>query len=479
VRIYLDGIELAAVDPRSGGILDNAEIPLWTLDEVRIVRGAGELRVYLTSASVVNTIPYTRLDILTGADETSVFGVWFGRRFKGGQILQVGGTQFATRSRLNSGSGDRGSYFLRVGTARPGLSIDAMVLKSARFREAQERSDGSAALPPFDGSRTDAYFRTTVGKPDSGAWVQLVAASMNVDERTPGTGPAVPQEGEAPADTSRTESQYLLATGSTFGFLKAMAIARFRSVDRIRSSELSGSAHASFGALQLGARLQRDTRDSTTLGELSATASPLPFLKLSGSVGQRIGFGESAGPDQLFANVDLALAAGKLWLHGGAIVRDSALLAPPTVFGGNLAPHAQPSALGNYARVNGAVWRDVRVDLSTISWDTDGRYLPKTESKATLFLDSWALHKFPNRTFHIHAGVTLESRSTVSFPTAGDGTLTAEGYSSISSLVEIRIVSAVISWQNRNIRGLEQSQVPGLQLPRRYNVYGVRWVLWN
>ena len=35
VRVFLDGVEMDALDPRTGNVLDLAEIPIWTLEEDR------------------------------------------------------------------------------------------------------------------------------------------------------------------------------------------------------------------------------------------------------------------------------------------------------------------------------------------------------------------------------------------------------------------------------------------------------------
>ena len=44
VRVFMDGLEFDPLDTRAGGVLDLVEVPLWMLEEVRVERGAGELR---------------------------------------------------------------------------------------------------------------------------------------------------------------------------------------------------------------------------------------------------------------------------------------------------------------------------------------------------------------------------------------------------------------------------------------------------
>ena len=40
-------------------------------------------------------------------------------------------------------------------------------------------------------------------------------------------------------------------------------------------------------------------------------------------------------------------------------------------------------------------------------------------------------------------------------------------------------MSAVVSWQQRNLLGQEYQFVPGYGSPHRINIYGVRWDFFN
>ena len=66
------------------------------------------------------------------------------------------------------------------------------------------------------------------------------------------------------------------------------------------------------------------------------------------------------------------------------------------------------------------------------------------------------------------------------FPTNGvPPILAASGYRTISTLLEIRILSATVSWQFRNLLGEPYAQVPTFRMPRQTNFYGVRWEFYN
>ena len=40
IRVFYDGLAFDELDPRAGGVLDLTQVPLWTLEELRIERGA-------------------------------------------------------------------------------------------------------------------------------------------------------------------------------------------------------------------------------------------------------------------------------------------------------------------------------------------------------------------------------------------------------------------------------------------------------
>ena len=61
----------------------------------------------------------------------------------------------------------------------------------------------------------------------------------------------------------------------------------------------------------------------------------------------------------------------------------------------------------------------------------------------------------------------------------GTGVLPAAGEHAVSGLLEIRIATAVVSWQVRNVVGSRNYLAPDYLRPRTTNFYGVRWEFWN
>ena len=90
------------------------------------------------------------------------------------------------------------------------------------------------------------------------------------------------------------------------------------------------------------------------------------------------------------------------------------------------------------------------------------------------------LRQFPKSSgnFGLLASVYHEYRSTATFPIGSD-TVSIPGYRTLNGRLEIRILSATISWQFRNLLGERYAQVPFFIMPRQTNFYGVRWEFFN
>ena len=87
IRLFVDGIEMDAIEPRNGGTIDLTDVQLWTLDELVVERAAGEVRVWMRTWTVERTTPYTRADIFTGDLNTNAFRGLFARRWRNGRFL--------------------------------------------------------------------------------------------------------------------------------------------------------------------------------------------------------------------------------------------------------------------------------------------------------------------------------------------------------------------------------------------------------
>jgi hypothetical protein len=71
-----------------------------------------------------------------------------------------------------------------------------------------------------------------------------------------------------------------------------------------------------------------------------------------------------------------------------------------------------------------------------------------------------------------------EFRGPTAFPLAG-GDVSVGASKTITGLLEIRILRAVVSYQQRNLLSYQYFVVPGFEMPRVLAIYGVRWDFWN
>jgi hypothetical protein len=218
------------------------------------------------------------------------------------------------------------------------------------------------------------------------------------------------------------------------------------------------------------------TIDSVARVDAIAEFSPLSCVSLLGSAGRTT---DSEGNKQLKASYvkgQAALRIKNLWFLGGVIRRDSVQLAAPRVFDTLFVAQAEPSATGYTVGIRGQVWRLLHADVSAVRWnDTTGFYRPRYQTRSEIFLHTNLIDRFPSGNFGLTASLVHEYRSNVNFPTADGVVRTAGGYRTISTLLEIRVLQATVSWQFRNFLGERYSQVPSFLMPRQTNFYGVRW----
>jgi hypothetical protein len=75
--------------------------------------------------------------------------------------------------------------------------------------------------------------------------------------------------------------------------------------------------------------------------------------------------------------------------------------------------------------------------------------------------------------------VQHEYRSATIFAVSDTEFVTIAGSRVPGALLEIRIASAILSYQYRNFTRERYELVPGAQMPVGVNIYGVRWEFFN
>jgi hypothetical protein len=480
VRVFYDGVEIDNLDSRTGGVLDLSTVQLWSLEHLSVERSAGEVRIYMRSWRAENTDPYTRVDIATGNEDTNLYRGFYGKRFDNGGVLQFGGQQFGVRSPRFAGSGDALSLMTRLGIAKKGWSLDAFVLRHHGTRDIERAVVGRPPVLSLDATTTDAYIRAAVGGVESGPWAQVTVASLAFKGTT---GPDRNVSATALADTlerRQSETQYNLSAGYTLG------PARFEVGDRLRV--LGGTKYnGASGRLDLvtpigvvNGFVEHDGFRKTTNADAGIRAQPLPFIALSGSVARSIPVtsGGSGQPTTTSARAEVGLKLFGPWVSAGFITSDRGPGLAPVVYDTLLLPTEAGRVSGRTASIRGPIRGGFGIDAWVTKWDTAGRYQPLYQSRSEINYSNNFAKRFPRGDFEIRAAGIFEYRGHTTFP-LGAGGVQTDIAKTLSGLLEIRIMRAVLSYQQRNILGYPYQVVPGFDMPRVLAIYGVRWDFWN
>jgi len=508
IRVYFDGLEYDGLDPRTNQVLDLSHVPLWTLEELRIERGATEIRVYTRTWRVDRTTQYTRTDISTGDMQTNTYRGYFGKRWTGGEGLQVGAQQYGTTPpNRTSVSSDEISVSARVGWAKRGWSVDAFALRTSDNRGVSTPQLFAQVIPISDSIanlqsvRMDTYFRAGYGDPERGAWFQALVGGSSF-QINHGSGSTTATATDTVPDSTYWRAQYVLSGGLTAGPLRIQAAERMRVQSQRHLFTPSVQAEFTTGPLALEAFAEGRGPDSLNRAEATARLTPLPFVSFLGTAG--VSNNRHTADSSLtskFLRAEAAIRLLGLWLGGGVVRRDSLLLDPPIVYGSlwvdttingattrihrnTLLPVLEPPATGLTARIDGPLYKAIRANVFAIRWnDSAGYYRPRYQTRSEIYLQTNWLSRFPSGNFGVLISLSHEYRSQTLFPFSRTGTnpipVSVPDSRTLNFHLEIRIVSATAFYQFRNMSGQPYELVPGYVMPRLNQFYGVRWEFWN
>lgn len=493
VRVFLDGVEFDAIDPRSGPVLDFAVLPLWQLDEVSVERAAGELRVHLRTWRVDRTTALTRTDVTTGTENTNLYRGYFGKRLHNGGAIQMAAQQFSTTSPRTGGDGSSLQVFGRLGWSWKRWSVDGTWHRLGIDRAATIRFPLAPALtsangaPAFRGSLGSAYGRIAWGDPDAvGApWVQFLAATQSAAENSKVSESAqlsLPTTAiKDTVDTASSRAQYVLSAGGSRWGVSGSATARLRAFQGRR--DLSQALRLGYGwrFVSLGAFAESRGGDSTRRLDLTARVAPWRWLVVSGAYGSYTPTTEATGgPAFTASRVDLSSTLWGVTLTGGLMTRGVTTLAPPVGLDSALVRAGTGAVKGVVFETRGPIFRDLGFAVSGVRWESSGAYRPQMDVRGSLLLDTGFPGKFPRGNFHLFASATYDHRTPLFFPTATGGLGPTTGPTdAISARLEIRIESGTVFFQSENLVGKVYETAPGYLMPRRLQFYGLRWAFWN
>ncbi len=495
LRIFLDGVELDAIEPRNGGMLDLTDVPLWNLDEVVIERAPGDVRVWLRSKTVRSTTPATRIDIFTGDLNTNAFRGFLSRRWRNGAMFQFGGQQIATQSgRVSAFGGTEGStllrsdgqiqsFYLRTGWARGKLSVDAFAVGVSRERDAHTPRTGFLALPAYEGLRREGYVRVGYGDTSRGFWSQALVNALRT--RVQADDSTIISERDTlviEGDTVRGQTQHVLALGYRASWWTVSLTNRMRPrAGRLEQAPVL-RGQLQWWRLDAGAWVERNGRDSTDRTELFARIRPLPWIAVLAGRSTRSPDATTGRPGTGSVRAEAAVHVKRLWVGGGVLRDDATEYSSLPLIGATANVLPTPSATGLTVNANGRLYKDLFVDVQAIRWDGAQFNRPNTQIRTELALVSEWRRKFPKGQFGFNTRLIVDRRSGVPFyygPDADPVKWTTEPATVVTALLEIRLQRGTLFYQFRNLTGGQYEQIRGITMPPAVQLYGVRWEFSN
>jgi hypothetical protein len=228
------------------------------------------------------------------------------------------------------------------------------------------------------------------------------------------------------------------------------------------------------GGLALSFLGERSPLDSVQRIEGGATMQFGGRFAVGGSVSRFTPIEGLDAPTTLAIRAEAGMRVGRMWLTGGALRRDTSFLPAAIAFDSTFLSGQQGPSNGLFATARGKFYRDVGIDFNGMRYESAGIYRPQYETRSRLFLDTDMRAKFPSGNLNIILAITHDYRSQVLFPTA-DGFAESSQYRVWSAELELRLLTATITFQYRNFLGAEYQQVPGFTMPSITSIYGIRW----
>jgi len=400
-------------------------------------------------------------------------------------VLQVAAQQYGVTSPRFAGNGDALSLLGRIGIARKTWSIDAFVDRTHATRGIQRPALGRPPILGLDATHTNAYLRAAVGGVDSGPWAQATVASLAFrgttdPDRSVGAATQIDT-----LERRTSETQYNLSAGYTLGPARLEIQDRLRALGGTTYNSVSGRLDLATAFGVLSGFAEHDGFRQLTNADVGIRLQPLSFIAVSGSIGRVAPSSESnptggigSLPNATSARGEVALRIFGPWLSAGVISADRTVGLAPVVYDTLLLPTTAGRITARTASIRGPIKGGFGIDAWVTRWDLARPYQPEYQSRSEINFANNFMKRFPRGDFEILVAGVFEYRGSTTFPlTAGDiRTMAAK---TLSAQLEIRILRAVLTYQQRNILAYQHEIIPGLEMPRVLAIYGVRWDFWN
>jgi len=478
LEVFRDGVPYLPLG-RDSVFLDPARISLAPLERVEVIVLPAALRVYLVTLRQRSTETASQVGVATGEVRTANYRGAYLRRWRSGLGLSLvadynnnDGIAGTSSAPFNSVDLWLKAEYMRT----PRLGVSYQVMSSTWHRS--EASGTSGTLTDnWRSERRDAMLRVFAAARTDGLGPRLQASFITTHTR----------RDSAVAD--RSLSQAVLEVSNDWS--RAHLGLTLRRLDDSRPWQLEGTgAWSPFPAITVAGDARHAVYDRDRTGNRAHLAAGLALpagLSLHGDLAWARDLQAPAdSADRIQRTVDASAAVrwDRSWitLELGGASRDP------------FAPIGRPAGLGSldslgptprtrYVTAHGAV--RLLPGLELAGWYFDPRreggndFEPPSHARTSLTFYSKFWRVYRSGIFALRGELALESwsRGTAGF---GSGTLrTLPGKSFGEVNVELRIAGVTIFWIQRNLTLTRGSYVPGLDYPRRFQFYGVRWLFTN
>jgi TonB-dependent receptor-like protein len=476
LEVYWDGVPYLPIG-RDSVFLDPARISLAPLERVDVIVLPATLRVYLVTRRQRSTETASEVGIATGEVSTANYRGAFRQRWRSGVGLSL-----VADYNNNDGLGNASTPFSSVD-----LWLNAEYLPSPNVGASYQLMSSSWHRSPSatPGLTNDFRYQRRDGI------LRLFAAA-----RGDGLGPRAQftfATASASRDTAvldRSLSQGIIEVSDRWP--RAELGLALRTLDEVRPWQVEGSAA---WTPVPGVTLAGDGRHAAySRGRSGNRAHVAAGVALPWGVSLH---GDVAWAHDLQAPVDpsdggqrtVDLAGGVRWdrpwatLEVGGASRDPFV---PIGWAAGVAPIARlgPTQHTRYVTVHGALQLLPGLHLAGWYFDplvqTGQDFEPPFHARVSLTFYSKFWRVYRSGVFALRGELAMESWSqgTAGLDSRG-APIILPGASFGDANVELQIVGVTIFWIQRNASLFRGSYVPGLDYPRRYQFYGVRWLFTN
>lgn len=480
VEIYWDGFLLEHAGADSLGF-DTGEFDIGMFERIEVEVLPTVLRVYLVSDTPRERRPRTEVSFSTGDASTNAYRIRYMNRYTGGFGIALGVTYFGTDGPTSSPGEvtSLGLWGKATWTPNARSGIEYQVFRANRQREtlSPSRAGFTGDIAGIDFGRTDHFLRAFAATRDDGmGWRMDALFGATAFSDTTGL-----------LDTSRTQASL---EGSVRGRHYSAAL-----LGRLRdgTSPLEAVARASVSPLRyltVSASVRRRGVDGdfgVLDSDMGAMFAPMSWLYARGTLRWR------RQADSALTGVDTTQRAND-WTVGGGL---TSRLLDVDVSMGRHEPFTTPP-FGHYPGL---------LPFNTSAGGTTLTVSYRLSLIRPLTLSGWYRHQLEDSLVAfepLHNAVTRVTFRSMFLPTFRRGALDVMAFGEVQSWsggvagidsagafiplagktimnfhVQFRLVKAIIYWSYRNPGLIRYTHVPGYELPRANQRFGIIWEFSN